>query len=211
MRQFRWWLLCAAILASAMLAARHVGAQSPDSVALNWLKSLYSAACALPECWHAIRFGSTTVRQAAALLAEDDALQVEVLRSRSYGTWVVRSYRKAPPHGVEVGFSGQPDAPLPVTALWMHLPEGTLRVGELIAAFGAPQWAWLCAPEMQGNAVYRLGVLRFTAPISSDGRLTPHAPLRELEISLYPRRDEPLWQGFTYRARHTAFAQRLCR
>ena len=93
----------------------------------------------------------------------------------------------------------------------MHLPEGTLRVGELIAAFGAPQWAWLCAPEMQGNAVYRLGVLRFTAPISGDGRLTPHAPLRELEISLYPRRNEPSWQGFTYRARHTAFAQRLCR
>jgi len=211
MRCLQWSLLCAAILVSAMLVARHIGAQSSDSVALSWLKSLYSAECALPECWHAIRFGSTTVRQAATLLAEDDTLQVEVLRSRSYGTWVVRSYRKAPPHGVEVGFSGQPDASLPVTALWMHLPEGTLRVGELIAAFGAPQWAWLCAPEVQRHAVYRLGVLRFTAPISGDGRLTPHAPLRELEISLYPRRNEPSWQGFTYRARHTAFAQRLCR
>jgi hypothetical protein len=211
MRQFRWSLLCAAVLAGAILSARHIGAQQPDSVALNWLKSLYNAECALPECWHAVHFGSTTVRQAAALLAEDDTLQVEVLRSRSYGTWVVRSYRKMPPYGVEVGFSGQPDAPLPVTALWMHLPEGTLRVGELIAAFGVPQWAWLCAPEVQRNAVYRLGALRFAAPTSRDGRLTPHAPLRELEISLYPRRDEPLWQGFTYRARQTAFAQRLCR
>ena len=96
MRCFQQLSLCTALLASAMLIARHIGAQSPDSVALDWLKSLYSAECALPECWHTIRFGSTTVRQAAALLAEDDALQVEVLRSRSYGTWVVRSYRKTP-------------------------------------------------------------------------------------------------------------------
>ncbi|MCE7949263.1 MAG: hypothetical protein DYG88_17730 [Chloroflexi bacterium CFX4] len=204
-------LLCSALLAVSIFTARRFGAQTPDSAALAFIRGLFQPACALPDCWHDIRFSSTTLREAVALLEADPALRVEVLRSRSYGTWVVRSYRQTPPYGLEIGFSGYPDAPLTVTALWMHFPSDVLYVGEVIAAFGAPEWAWLCAPNMPINALYRLGVLRFAAPTSHDGRLTPYAPLRELEISLYMRRDEPVWQGFTYRARQTAFAQRLCR
>jgi hypothetical protein len=204
-------LLCGALLAAGVFTARQLGSRTPDSAALAFIKGLFAPECALPDCWHGIHFSLTTLREAVALLEADSALRVEVLRSRSYGTWVVRSYRQAPPYGLEIGFSGYPDAPLPVTALWMHLPSDVLHVGELIAAFGAPEWAWLCAPDVPMNALYRLGGLRFAAPTSRDGRLTPYAPLRELEISLYRRRDEPVWQGFTYRARQTTFAQRLCR
>ena len=203
--------LCAALLAAGLFTARQVGAQTPDSVALAFIKGLFMPECALPECWHGIRFGFTTLREAAELLEADPTLRVEVLRSRSYGTWVVRSYRQTAPYGVEIGFSGDPDVPLSVTALWMHFPDTALHVGELIAAFGVPQWAWLCAPGTPMKALYRLGALRFSAPPSRDGRLTPYAAIHELEVSLYARRDEPTWQGFTFRARETAFAQRLCR
>ncbi|MCS6871710.1 MAG: hypothetical protein NZ571_09655, partial [Anaerolineae bacterium] len=108
MRWLKWLFACAAGLSLSLLLARQVGAQTPDSAAVAWLKELYSAACALPECWHGIQIGKTTVREAAALLQADATLRVEVLRSRSYGTWVVRSYRRVPPHGIEVGVSGLP-------------------------------------------------------------------------------------------------------
>jgi hypothetical protein len=206
----RWSLLSAAILSIAMLMARQVGAQAPDSSALAWLKGLYQGACALPECWQGIQIGQTTVREAAALLQADSTLRVEVLRSRSYGTWVVRSYRQAPPYGIEVGLSGLPDEPTAFHKLWIELPEGALRIGEVIAALGAPEWAWLCGAD--SPAFYRLGALRFMAKPDrgAHGRLSPYAPLQRIDVSRYARRDEPLWQGFTYRARQTDFAKRFC-
>jgi hypothetical protein len=201
-------LLCVALLSLAMLGARGVGLQTPDSAALAWLKSLFASECALPECWHDIQIGKTTVREAAALLQADVTLRVEVLRSRSYGTWVVRSYRQAPPHGVEVGVSGLPDEATASNRLWIHIPLGTLRIGEVIAAFGMPEWAWTCGPG--DAAYYRIGAMRFLAQSRPDWRLSPHAPLIQMDISYYARRHQPLWQGFTYRTEHATFAKRFC-
>ncbi|MFQ3536287.1 MAG: hypothetical protein SNJ58_10460 [Aggregatilineales bacterium] len=204
----KWLWLCVAALSLAMLAARQVGAQAPASAALAWLKSLYSAECALPSCWQGIRIGETTVRQAAELLGADAALRVEVLRSRSYGTWVVRSYRQIPPYGVEVGVSGLPDAPIASNGLWIHLPAETLRIGDVMAAFGAPEWAWMC--RAKGLTYYRIGTIRFLVQARSDGRFSPYAPLVKMDVSHYARRHEPLWQGFTYRAQHAEFERRFC-
>ncbi len=208
MHRLKWLLVCAGALSLAMLAARQVGLRAPDSAALAWLKSLYSAECALPDCWHAIQIGKTTVREAATILQADPDLKVDMLPSRSYKTWVMRTYRQAPPQGVEVGVSGSPDEPIAPNGLWIYLPVDTLRMGEVIAVLGAPEWAWSCGSN--GLTYYRIGAMRFMAQSRPDGRLSPHAPMLQIDLSRYPRRYEPVWEGFGYRPQHAEFMQRFC-
>ncbi|MCS6872715.1 MAG: hypothetical protein RML95_03215 [Anaerolineae bacterium] len=209
MYRLKWLLVSAAILSIAMLAARQVGAQAPESAAVAWLKSLYTPECALPRCWQGIRVGETTVRQALELLQADGTWQVELLQSPSYGTWVVRSYRQVPPQGIGVGIGGLPDEPIVANQLWIHLPEGTLRIGEVIAALGIPDWAWLC--RVGSPAFYRIGEMRFMTQSTRDGRFSPHAHIISMNVSTNTRRDEPPWQGFTHRTRPSVAIQRACR
>lgn len=209
MRKLRWLWWCIGALSLAMLAARHVGARAPDSDALVWLKSLYNAECALPECWQGIRVGETTVRQAVALLQADSAWHVESPQQLRNGAWLVRGYRQAPPHGVGVGMGGSPDAPMVASALWLHLPERALRIGEVIAALGIPDWAWRC--RVGSPAFYRIGTTRFMAQPSPDGRLSPHAYVISLNLNTNARQDEPLWQGFSGRMPQSVALERACR
>ncbi len=209
MYRLRGLWLCAAALSLAMLAARQVGAQAPASAALAWLKSLYSAECALPSCWQGIRIGETTVRQAAALLQADPAWQVEVFHSLSSGAWVVRSYRTAPPHGIGVGLGGLPDEPVVPNTLWIHLPEQALSIGEVVAALGAPSWAWRCRDG--SPAFYRIGEMRFMTQPGAEKRLSPYAHVMSANISTSARHDEPIWQGFTSRRQASSAIQRACR
>jgi hypothetical protein len=181
----------------------------PDSAAVAWLKSLYAPECALPTCWQGIRIGETTIRQAVVLLQADAAWQVEVLQTLRNGAWVVRSYHRAPPQGVGVGLGGLPDEPIVANGLWIHLPDGTLRIGEVVAALGVPDWAWRCR---EGSpAFYRLGGIRFMTQLSRENRFSPHAHVISMSVNTNVRRDEPPWQGFTYRTRYSVAVQRACR
>ncbi|PJF34909.1 MAG: hypothetical protein CUN49_13255 [Candidatus Thermofonsia Clade 1 bacterium] len=192
-----------------MFMARQVGAQAPDSSALAWLKGLYQGPCTLPKCWQGIQIGEMSVRQAVDLLQANSAWRVEVFESPYSGAWVVRSYHQAPPYGIGVGFGGAPDTPLVANTLWIHLPEGALRIGEVIAALGAPNWAWQC--RVGSPTFYRLGAARFMAQSSYSGRFSPQTYVMSISVSTSPRRDEPPWQGFTYRTGYSAAIQRACR
>jgi hypothetical protein len=159
-----------------MLAARQVGTQAPDSAATAWLKSLYSAECALPKCWQGLEIGKTTVREAIEALRKNPSLQVEVHHFND--NWLVQIYFQISLHQVRVIFSGLPDAPIPPHTLWLYLPEQALTIGEVFAALGTPKQTWKC-----GTCPVDYYVLNDVQIVTyPSDRFTPYVSIQSLNV-----------------------------
>ncbi|MCS6872714.1 MAG: hypothetical protein RML95_03210 [Anaerolineae bacterium] len=159
-----------------MLIVRQVGLQAPDSAKIAWLKSLYTAECALPKCWQGLEIGKTTVRQAVELLSKNPDVRVEVRYLNA--NWFVHAYLQTLSHEIYFVFSGLPDDPVPSNTLWIYFPEQALTLGEVFAAFGTLKQVWTC--DTCPVDYYGLsGTQLVTYP--SD-RLTPYVSIQSVNI-----------------------------
>jgi hypothetical protein len=197
-----------AALALIMVTIRLIGGRAapPAAVAI-----LDPGACPQP-CWHGIRPGETTFRQAQVLLeANHDQIVLPAnavvrnlmsfTQSAGWSGWIERWPGESQPLS---------NIDAPIQYIRLQPPPNTLQLGDALLLFGEPLASDLCPswpvyPPRVGFRTY-MGSVFFQSNIdvtvvSGESRFDPHTPVTSITY-FYPadeppyRFDMPPWRGF---------------